>query len=379
MDSVCTAKTRGVGGLKRLQVGVSAVVWASVLVVLALLLLLSEDAGTARHGKGVQAATRLEPLDPHAAIDQVRSHAHALHQSFLRPEFSFEPPFPFRGYFVIDNWSYGGAAVVTESFVRITPDRQRKSGWLWSKQSCTMLDWEAMFEFRVSGSGTSTYGDGMAFWFTTTPKQKGNVYGARDQWLGLSIIIDTYDNNGNGDGPRLLAIWNNGDIKYDHNRDGQGQEIGSCQLSPSAMRNVDGFTTVMVTMLNGKLRVKYAYAQKDHWVECFSDAHVEPVERQSYYFGFTAATGDIADNHDVRSFAVYDLKAMAHAEGTDATDHDHGDFELKARRAINRRQGRNDDEVTVWSVLWIVFKWIFGAVCLTIAVVLALSGYKVYM
>jgi Legume-like lectin family len=43
------------------------------------------------------------------------------------------------GYFVIDNWSYGGSTVVTENHVRITPDRQRKSGWLWSKQVCVLV------------------------------------------------------------------------------------------------------------------------------------------------------------------------------------------------------------------------------------------------
>jgi lectin, mannose-binding 2 len=160
---------------------------------------------------------------------------------------------------------------------------------------------------------------------------------------------------------------------------GQGQEIGSCQLNAGAMRNVQGFTKVIVTMLNGKLRVKYAYPERDHWLECFSDADVQPVPRQSYYFGFTAATGDIADNHDVRSFAVYDLKAMSDAEGTDAAHHDHSDFELKARRAINRRRGSsNNDEITVWSVLWTVAKWILITVGLTLAVVLALSGYKVF-
>ena len=40
----------------------------------------------------------------------------------------------------------------------------------------------------------------------------------------------------------------------------------------------------------------------DHWERCFSVPDV--YLPQGYYFGLSAATGDLADNHDIISFKV---------------------------------------------------------------------------
>jgi hypothetical protein len=58
-----------------------------------------------------------------------------------------------------------------------------------------MWSWELEMEFRIGGGG-KLGADGMALWYTRESKQEGNVFGMRDQWEGLAIIFDTFDNDG---------------------------------------------------------------------------------------------------------------------------------------------------------------------------------------
>ena len=46
---------------------------------------------------------------------------------------------------------------------------------------------------------------------------------------------------------------------------------------------------------------------KNTWKECFSVDNVRLPTR--YYFGFSAATGDLSDNHDIISVRAYKLES----------------------------------------------------------------------
>ena len=95
---------------------------------------------------------------------------------------------------------------------------------------------------RISGRG-KIGADGMAIWYTTegAPTQvqiliklidrkksrhlKLNliqadivpIYGARDKWNGLGIILDSFDNNSKGDNPIIMMHVNDGTKHYNHN------------------------------------------------------------------------------------------------------------------------------------------------------------------
>ena len=43
------------------------------------------------------------------------------------------------------------------------------------------------------------------------------IYGARDKWNGLGIILDSFDNNSKGDNPIIMMHVNDGTKNYNHN------------------------------------------------------------------------------------------------------------------------------------------------------------------
>ena len=51
----------------------------------------------------------------------------------------------------ISQWTCGGDATINEFFVRLTPDRQSKSGFCWSKSTLNAGEWVTTIKFRISG------------------------------------------------------------------------------------------------------------------------------------------------------------------------------------------------------------------------------------
>lgn len=51
-------------------------------------------------------------------------------------------------------------------------------------------------EFKIHGKGKeSLHGDGMAIWYTRERMKYGPVFGNKDFFEGLAVIIDTYSNH----------------------------------------------------------------------------------------------------------------------------------------------------------------------------------------
>jgi lectin, mannose-binding 2 len=97
---------------------------------------------------------------------------------------------------------------------------------------------------------------------------------------------------------------NNGSLHYDHDRDGTHTELAGCE---SQFRNKDFDTFVAIRYQNYKLTVSTDTENKNTWKECFSVNRVKLPTH--YYFGFSAATGDLSDNHDIISVKVYELES----------------------------------------------------------------------
>lgn len=52
---------------------------------------------------------------------------------------------------VIEGWECGGDAVINEYFVRLTPDRQSKNGFCWSRSGFSDGEMVTTIKFRISG------------------------------------------------------------------------------------------------------------------------------------------------------------------------------------------------------------------------------------
>lgn len=120
---------------------------------------------------------------------------------------SFRPPFVWGAQGPLPNWDFGGNTVITESYVRLTPDRQSRRGFVWNKNPVHLKAWEIEMEFHVHGQGRHTFGDGFAFWYTRESQQQGPAYGNTMKFNGLGVIFDTFDNDKNVRLSIQVILW----------------------------------------------------------------------------------------------------------------------------------------------------------------------------
>uniref|UniRef100_A0A0K0FWU8 L-type lectin-like domain-containing protein n=1 Tax=Strongyloides venezuelensis TaxID=75913 RepID=A0A0K0FWU8_STRVS len=207
----------------------------------------------------------------------------------------------------IPYWDILGSTVVSNSEIRLTSDEKSKKGGIFNKQPTHSRDWEAHITFKVSGSTGSLFGDGMAFWYVKEP-QLGDVFGFKDYFHGLGIFLDTYSNHNGAHShkhPYISAMVNNGQLHYDHDRDGTHTQLGGEETGCSAFfRNKEFDTHLLVRYVGDVLSVYTDVEGEGTWQKCFS---VNGVHLPTgYYFGVSAATGDLSDNHDIISIKVFE-------------------------------------------------------------------------
>jgi len=136
-------------------------------------------------------------------------------------------------------WEFGGSAIVSEDRIRLTPALQSRVGWVWnsvvrllltplhslsqclderfhlicrvfpfapppsrcvvhlhaSRQAADMDAWEVQMDFEIGGGG-SRGADGMAFWYVAEPKKEGISMGSAEEYRGMAVYFDTFDNDG---------------------------------------------------------------------------------------------------------------------------------------------------------------------------------------
>ncbi|OQV15871.1 Vesicular integral-membrane protein VIP36 [Hypsibius exemplaris] len=223
----------------------------------------------------------------------------------LRREHSLIKPYQGAGMNV-PQWDFTGSTMVTSNFIRLTPDQQSKQGAIWNSVPCYTTKWEFQVQFSVHGTGRDLYGDGFAIWYTKTRMQLGPVFGNQDLFSGLAVFLDTYNNhNGphNHEHPFVSAMVNNGSAVYDHDRDGTHTQLAGCAAK---FRGKSHPTHIAIRYEPSVLKVSLDIDGKNQWTECF---RVEGVELPTgYYFGVSAATGDLSDNHDIVSLKFYNLE-----------------------------------------------------------------------
>jgi mannose-binding lectin 2 len=169
-----------------------------------------------------------------------------------------------------------------------------------------MRNWEIQLQFKVHGKGKDLFGDGLVFWYTRDRMQPGPVFGSKDYFLGLAIIIDTYSNhNGphNHGHPYISAMVNNGSLHYDHDRDGTHTQLAGCEAK---IRNSQYDTWISIRYERDVLTVMTDINGKNAWDSCLRVEGV--ILPTNYFIGLSAATGDLSDNHDVIAVKTYELE-----------------------------------------------------------------------
>ncbi|XP_007568989.1 lectin, mannose-binding 2-like a isoform X2 [Poecilia formosa] len=230
-------------------------------------------------------------------------------EEFLKREFSLSKPYQGVGSLGSSHWELMGDAMVTTDQVRLTPDMQSRQGAVWSRIPCHLKDWEMQVHFKVHGQGKKNLnGDGLAIWYTKERMQKGPVFGNMDNFTGLGVFVDTYPNEEKYIErifPFVIAMVGNGTISYDHERDGRPTELCGCN---AMVRNQKHDTFLFIRYIRRRLTVMIDIDGQHEWRDCLDIPGVRlPL---GYYFGASAITGDLSDNHDIISLKLYQLTVL---------------------------------------------------------------------
>jgi len=212
------------------------------------------------------------------------------------PTHSFRPPYS-TGRAGIRHWNYNGDVTVYQDFIRLTQDQPSKNGYIWNRNPVSINDWEATISFRIDGHGRLG-GDGIAFWYSSKPNILGRAFGSIEQWKGLGVFLDTFDNDNKHDNPYISVIMNDGNRIYNPATDGKDMEIGGCR---AAIRRTNGLCYLRVSYRGSvkTLDVQFSINGNNNWRSCYSGQVDLPT---GYYLGVSAATGGVSDNQDVYSF-----------------------------------------------------------------------------
>ncbi|XP_066255407.1 protein ERGIC-53 [Euwallacea similis] len=222
-----------------------------------------------------------------------------VHKKF-EYKYSFKPPYLAQRDGSVPFWEYGGNAIASSENVRLAPSLKSQKGAIWTKNPLVFEFWEVDVAFRISGRGRIG-ADGLALWYTQNKgAYDGDVFGSSDQWNGLGIFFDSFDNDNKHNNPYIYAVLNDGTRLFDHQNDGTTQQLAGCLRD---FRNKPFPTRVRVNYHLNVLTLMFhnGMSNNDQDFEmCFRVENV--VLPKNGYFGVSAATGGLADDHDVIHF-----------------------------------------------------------------------------
>ncbi|KHJ95059.1 Legume-like lectin family protein [Oesophagostomum dentatum] len=241
-------------------------------------------------------------------------------RGYYKREHSLTRPYQGAGM-EIPYWNIQGSAMVSSQQVRLTADEQSRQGAIWNMQPVWSRDWEFQVSFKVTGSTGDLFGDGLAIWYVSEPNQMGPVFGGKDYFRGLGVFLDTYSNHNGPHShahPYISAMVSDGTLHYDHDMDGTHTQLGGEHTGCEAkFRNKDHETQILLRYVGDTLSIFTDITGKYEWKLCLSVNNVQLPT--GYYFGISAATGDLSDNHDVIAVKMFEQE-FAHVDRVGETD-----------------------------------------------------------
>jgi mannose-binding lectin 2 len=222
-------------------------------------------------------------------------------------EHRIEPPhntFDSSGNRDIQNWYHGGSTEIHEHFLRLTPDRQSKRGWLHSQKKIEDTpEWSMVVRFRISGQGKQLFGDGMAVWVTDHAYHRdGPLLGSTDRFTGFGVMFDTFRNTEAGHIHKDVSLAvSDGETPVDVSSDRPGCDSDFRFHEGRADFNVESYSAVKLVYRQGSLTVQMDPKSSGTWTDCF---HVDTLGLRDgwdnqMYISLSSSTGQLADNHDI--------------------------------------------------------------------------------
>lgn len=246
---------------------------------------------------------------------------------------SLHPPYLDAWAGNLQHWSFGDSTVITGNYIRLTPNKQSRSGYLWNNFKNELPSWEVHLSFDVRSLG-GVGGDGMAFWYTQErPTNPGPILGHPQMFHGLGVLFDSYDNDGKRDNPSVMIVYNSGSTlnRLDPAMDFKSQDnegIRSNDHPPYCMwdfRNTVAPDTAIarIRFSGDTVEVYMSHGSARDEVPCATLSGIQLPT--GYYFGFTGETGGVADKHDIHYFHVTPLAdpVALKDDAAEVDSHDH--------------------------------------------------------
>ncbi|KAI8380926.1 legume-like lectin family-domain-containing protein [Radiomyces spectabilis] len=218
---------------------------------------------------------------------------------------SFKKPFYYNG--TVPFWKTGGAVIQADDFIRLAPSVPNTKGWIWSDNTNPYESWEVEVAFKVTGNQMHG-GRGLAFWYTKDKMIDGPIFGARDQWDGLSIWLDSA--NPKTHTPTTMVLLNDGTRAFATNTDPTKYMLGSCSMN---YRNTVIPSYLKVAYKDGTLTVALdTNGQGSDYRVCVQRSGIKLPS--GYYFGLSVIPKSDIYDHDVISWETKQLNPPAKAQ-----------------------------------------------------------------
>ncbi|EQB78094.1 lectin, mannose-binding, 1-like protein [Camelus ferus] len=207
-----------------------------------------------------------------------------------------------RGPVTGEGLSWSTDAIPGLEEVRLAPSMRNRSGAVWSRTPVLFSAWEVDMQMRVTGPGRRG-AQGMAVWYTQGRGQVGSVLGALASGDGIGILFDSLAEDVQNS-PAIRVLAGDGHTLYEPLGDGGSRVLGSCHRD---FRNRPYPFRARITYWGQRLRVSFnsGLTPSDPDEVCVD---VGPLLlAPGGFFGVSAATSTLADDHDVLSFLTFSL------------------------------------------------------------------------
>jgi mannose-binding lectin 2 len=210
----------------------------------------------------------------------------------------------------ITGWVHGGSTQIKQNFIRLTPDKPSKTGWMFNTAAAPKEDFTLLLRFRISGASESLSGDGMAFWYTSTNTfNHGLLMGSTDAFVGVGVLFDTFANDElHRD---IVIVASNGkhivDLSHESNRY-PGCESKFRRWEGREDFTIEQETIAKITLVQNKIMVEIDSKGSGEFILCAEKdlSRLLPEKnskesnwRSNAHFAFSATTGALHDNHDI--------------------------------------------------------------------------------
>ncbi|KAI5969467.1 hypothetical protein CANMA_001535 [Candida margitis] len=218
-------------------------------------------------------------------------------------------PFLDDSHFHVRNWELNGNPLVENNeYIRLTSLVPHTASNMFSRMPIQAESFEMELTFHIHNSEVKhgLVGDGLAVWFLDKPSDIGDVFGVRNEFNGLGIMMDTYKNGKRGQFPYVNLMMGDGRTRYNKATDGYETRLAGC--SAKGLLNPASKETKMrlVYIKNGYLSIDFNYNGKhEDWLNCVTLTDVQlPFIK---FLGLSAETGQLFENVDILENKIYAL------------------------------------------------------------------------